>query len=150
MVLFVLLLIGGVFFVKLSDIVQGFTDLLWHVLIQVLYVVIRILLTQSDEMLSVLLIYVVLKPRQVKLIVAEADQVKQRFNVVDRERLSLHVEFAHRCEHRIAFQEYHFIFTSCLNPLGKSKINQVKVALIEADVIQLEVPVTESDSMQAV
>ena len=47
-----------------------------------------------DELVCACLIDVVLEPWEVELIYTEADEVKERFNIIDWSGCRVHVEFA--------------------------------------------------------
>lgn len=82
----------------------------WHIAVQVTHILVCVPLAHLNKVLSVLLSHVVLQPWEVELIVAEADEIEERFNIVDWVSLSLHVELSHRRKHRVTLQKDNFVF----------------------------------------
>ena len=75
-----------------------------HLLVQVLMVPFMLSHSVSYELFSARLLYVVIKPRQVELIHAEADEVEKGLDVVDRGRVRVQIVLTHRSEHSIALE----------------------------------------------
>lgn len=74
-----------------------------------------------------------------KLVVAKADQIKERLVVVDWVSWRLHFKFAHRCKHTVPFEASSLAPSDVhsLDSLGKGKVDQVEVAVFVADVVRL-------------
>ena len=65
-----------------------------HALVQVLVVSFFLLESVFYELIGTCLVDVVLEPRQVEFIHTETDEVKQRFDVINRPSCRMHVELS--------------------------------------------------------
>lgn len=100
----------------------------------------------ADEFIGAWVVDVVLKPWQPEAVHTEAHQVHQRFDVVDRVCASILTKLSNRAKHRVAFEGGYGV--TAFYALGEGEINKVILAVVEADVVQLDVPVAKADLMQ--
>lgn len=86
------------------------------------------------ELVRAGLLDVIIEPREIKLVHAEADEVQERLNVIDGRRIRMQLVLPHRREHRITFEELDLSATVSdllrrLDALRQCEVNQVVVAV---------------------
>ena len=80
-------------------VLERLTQRLRHLLVEVLVMALMLPDAVRDELIRARLLDVVVEPRQVKLVHAEANQVQKRLNVVDGCRIRVQLVLAQRSEH---------------------------------------------------
>ena len=86
----------------------------WHLLIQVLVVSLVLPNAIRYELIRAGLLNVIIEPRQVEFVHAEADQVQERFYVIDRHRIRVQLVLSQRRKHRIALKVANLAIDACL------------------------------------
>ena len=93
----------------------------------------------GNELVCACLLDVVIQPRQVELVHAEAHQIKKRLDVVDGGCVGMCFVFAQGCKHGIAFEVLYlsvsFPDARLQDLLGQGKVNQIIVAIRYADIV---------------
>ena len=76
-------------FIEPVNVFQGLAQRSWHLFVQVLMMSLVLLCSVSYELVCACLLDIVIEPRKVKLIHAEANQVQERFDVIDWSRIRM-------------------------------------------------------------
>ena len=76
-------------FIEPVNVFQGLAQRSWHLLVQVLVMSLVLPCPVLYELVCACLLDIVIEPRKVKLIHAEANQVQERFDVIDWSRIRM-------------------------------------------------------------
>ena len=112
-----------------------------HLLVEILMVPFAFLHPVLDELLCARLLDVVIKPRQVKFVHAEAHEVEEGLDVVDWGRIRVHPVLSYGGKHRVSLEVLDLpISAPALSRqymLRQGEVNQIVVPILEADVVEL-------------
>jgi len=136
--------------VQTMYILEGLTEWPRHLLVEVLVVPLVLTRPIRDELVSARLLNVIIEPGEVELVHAEADEVEEGLDVIDGRGVRVKLVLAHRREHRITLEVLDLAapvddLLRRLYALRQGEVNEVKVAILDADVVKFQVPVTVTD-----
>ena len=97
-----------------------------------------------DELVCTCLIDVVLEPRKIEFVYAEADEVEEGFYIIYRTCCRVHIELPNRWKHGVPFEVFDISWGNVLNALGESEIDHVVKTISDADIVKFDVPMAEA------
>ena len=131
--------------IEAMDVLERLRKGTWHLLVQVLMVPFMFLDSVLYELVRACLLDVIVEPWQVELIHAETHQVQERLDVVDWRCIWMYLVLSQGSKHGVSFEMLDLAVCSLLvrlqDVLSECEVDQVIVAIRDANVVQFQVPV---------
>lgn len=115
--------------VESVDVFEGLAEGARHLLVQVLVVPFVLPDPIRDELVCACLLDIIVQPRQVELIHAEADEVEERLDVVDWTRIRIQTVLAHGGEHGVSLEALDTVTRFPLDSLRQCEVDQVEAPI---------------------
>ena len=129
-------------------ILEGLDHVRRHQVVEHLIVLVAVDDAFCEELVGGPLVEIVMEPWKPEPAQTVAEQIEERLHVVVGVHHVRVEEFAVRGEHGVPFELFVLLAMWWVDPMGIAEVDQVVVSILNADIVQFDILVHETDRVQ--